>query len=268
MHIDIYKESYYKELAPAIIEAEKSQELQLSSWRPVRAEGISFSSKSSRLNNQEKLVFQSEFKGQKRPKSQAVREKFPPAFCPIQGWMGSTCIREGLLLYAVYRCKCQFHPKNILTDIPRIMCDEMSGHFLAQSAWHIKLIITGTHCCCYCCSVASVVSDSVWPHRRQPTRLPHPWDSPDKNTGVGCHFLLQCMKGKRESEVAQSCPTLSDPMDCSPLGSSVHGIFQTRVLKWGAIAFSAGTHYSITNIICNTKELKTISLSIHSTSIH
>ena len=74
--------------------------------------------------------------------------------------------------------------------------------------------------------------------RRQPTRLPHPWDSPGKNTGVGCHFLLQCMKGKSESEVAQSCPTLNDPMDCSPPGSSIHGIFQARVLEWGAIAFS------------------------------
>ena len=59
------------------------------------------------------------------------------------------------------------------------------------------------------------MSNSVRPHRRQPTRLPHPWDSPGKNTGVGCHFLLQCMKVKSESEVAQSCPTLSDPMDCS-----------------------------------------------------
>ena len=74
------------------------------------------------------------------------------------------------------------------------------------------------------------MSDSVPPHRRQPTRLPHPWDSPAKNTGVGCHFLLQCMKVKSESEVAQSCPTLCDPMDCSLPGSSVHGIFQARVL--------------------------------------
>ena len=80
------------------------------------------------------------------------------------------------------------------------------------------------------------MSDSVWPHRQQPTRLPHPWDSPGKNTGVGCHFLLQCMKVKNESEVAQSCPTLSDPKDCSLPGSSVHGIFQARVLEWGAIA--------------------------------
>ena len=76
------------------------------------------------------------------------------------------------------------------------------------------------------------------PHRRQPTRLPHPWDSPGKNTGVGCHFLLQCMKVKSESEVAQSCPTPSNPMDCSLPGSSIHGILQARVLEWDAIAFS------------------------------
>ena len=78
----------------------------------------------------------------------------------------------------------------------------------------------------------------MWPHRRQPTRLPHPWDSPGKNTGVGCHFLLQCMKVKSDKEVAQSCPTLRDPTDCSLPGSSVHGIFQARVLEWGAIDFS------------------------------
>ena len=76
------------------------------------------------------------------------------------------------------------------------------------------------------------------PHRRQPTRLHRPWDSPGKNTGVGCHFLFQCMKVKSESEVAQSCPTPSDPMDCSPPGLSVHGIFQARVLEWVVIAFS------------------------------
>ena len=87
-------------------------------------------------------------------------------------------------------------------------------------------------------AVASVVSDSVQPHRRQPTRHLCPWDSPGKNTGVGCHFLHQCMKVKSESEVAQSCLTLSDPMDCSLPGSSVHGIFQARVLERGAIAFS------------------------------
>ena len=125
------------------------------------------------------------------------------------------------------------------------------------------------------------MSDSVRLHRRQPTRLPHPWDSPGKNTGVGCHSLLQCMKVKvkslsrvqllatpwtaayqappsmgfsrqeywsglpfpspmheSESEVTQSCLTPSNPMDCSPPGSSIHGIFQARVLEWVAIAFS------------------------------
>ena len=82
------------------------------------------------------------------------------------------------------------------------------------------------------------MSDSVQPHRRQPTRLPHPWDSPGKNTGMDCHFLLQCMRVKGEREVAQSCPTLSDLMDRSLPGSSVHGIFQAGVLEWGAIAFS------------------------------
>ena len=81
------------------------------------------------------------------------------------------------------------------------------------------------------------MSDSVRPHRWQPTRLPHPWDSPGKNSGVGCHFLLQCMKVKSESEVAQSSPTLNDPMDCSLPGFSVHGIFQAKALEWGAIAF-------------------------------
>ena len=82
------------------------------------------------------------------------------------------------------------------------------------------------------------MSNSVQPHRQQPTRLHHPWDSLGKNTGVGCHFLLQCMKVKSESEVAQLCPILSDPMDCSLPRSSVHGIFQARVLEWVAIAFS------------------------------
>ena len=87
------------------------------------------------------------------------------------------------------------------------------------------------------------MSNSVRPHRRQPTRLPHRWDSPGKNTGVCCHFLLQRVKVKSESEVSQLCPTLSDPMDCSLPGSSIHGIFQARVLEWAAIAFSEpGVH--------------------------
>ena len=74
-----------------------------------------------------------------------------------------------------------------------------------------------------------------------PRGSPHPWDSPGKNTGVGCHFLLQCMKVKSQSEVTQWCPTLSDPMDYSPPGSSIHGILQARVLEWGAFAL----HYNL-----------------------
>ena len=98
-------------------------------------------------------------------------------------------------------------------------------------------------------AVTSVVSDSVRPHRRQPTRLHRPWDSPGKNTGVGCHFLLQCTKGKSESEVAQSCPTLHDPMDCNPPGSSVRGIFQTRVLKWVAIWLPTGESHGWRSLV-------------------
>ena len=89
------------------------------------------------------------------------------------------------------------------------------------------------------------MSDSSQPHGLQPTRLPSPWDSPGKNTGVGCHFLLQCMKMKSESEVTQSCPTLRDPMDCSLPGSSAHGIFQTRVLEWVAISFSNAWNWKV-----------------------
>ena len=98
------------------------------------------------------------------------------------------------------------------------------------------------------------MSNSLRSHRRQPTRLPSPWDSPGKITGVGCHFLLQCMKVKSESEVTQSCLTPSDPMDCSLPGSSIHGIFQARVLEWGAISFSASRCY-------NTKKRKNIAQS-------
>ena len=101
------------------------------------------------------------------------------------------------------------------------------------------------------------MSNSVQPHRWQPTRLPHPWDSPGKNIGVGCHFLLQCMKVKSESEVAQSCLTLSDLVNCSLPGSSVHGIFQARVLEWGAIAFSEIASYpNFKNLTCCKKEFE------------
>ena len=111
------------------------------------------------------------------------------------------------------------------------------------------------------------MADSVRPHRRQPTRLPRPWDSPGKNTRVGCHFLLQCMKVKSESEVAQSHPTLSDPMDCSPPGSSIHGIPQARLLEWGAIAFSDNTYYLIIKAISSYKVLETLLPSILGLSV-
>ena len=96
------------------------------------------------------------------------------------------------------------------------------------------------------------MSNSVRPHRWQPTRLRYPWDSPGKTTGVGCHFFLQCMKVKSESEVAQSCLTLSNLMDCSLPGSTIHGIFQVRVLEWGAIAFSAvrGSEHLFSSLMC------------------
>ena len=100
----------------------------------------------------------------------------------------------------------------------------MSGRVAAAAAAAAKSL----HSCPTLCD----------PMDGSPPGSPGPWDSPGKNTGVGCHFLLQCKKVKGESEVAQSCPTLSDPMDCSLPGSSVHGIFQARVLEWGAIAFS------------------------------
>ena len=92
----------------------------------------------------------------------------------------------------------------------------------------------------------SVMYDSVQPHRRQPTRLPCPWDSPGKNTGVGCHFLLQCMKVKSESEVAQSCPTLSDPMDYSLPGSSVHEF--SRQEYWSGLP--------LPSLTCTSRSLK------------
>ena len=87
------------------------------------------------------------------------------------------------------------------------------------------------------------MSNSVQPHRWQLTRLPHSWDSPGKNTGVACHFHLQCMKVKSKSEVPQSCPTLSNPIDCSLPGSSIPGSFQASVLEWVAMAFSSCIYY-------------------------
>ena len=89
------------------------------------------------------------------------------------------------------------------------------------------------------------------PHRRQSRRLPRPWDSPGKSTGVGCNFLLQCMKVKNESEVAQSCLTLCNPLDCSLPGSPIHGIFQARVPEWGAIAFSYPSILMLNSLLCH-----------------
>ena len=124
-----------------------------------------------------------------------------------------------------------------------------------------KFIIRNWFCdyvgCCCCCCITSVVSDYVRPHRPKPTRLPCPWDSSGKNTGVGCHFLLQCMKVKSEREFTQSCPTLSDPMDCSPPGSSIHGILQANVLEWGAIAFSGLCRLTSLNSAGQARTLET-----------
>ena len=99
------------------------------------------------------------------------------------------------------------------------------------------------------------MSDSVQPHRWQSTRLPRPWDSLGKDTGVGCRFLFQCMKVKSKSEVTQSCLTLSNPMDCSLPGSSIHGIFQARVLEWGAIATVCKFVVQLVESACNAGDL-------------
>ena len=109
--------------------------------------------------------------------------------------------------------------KSLLMKVRAMLCYAMLSHFS-----RVRLCVTP---------------------RQQPTRLPRPWDSPGKNTGVGRHFPLQCMKVKRESEVAQSCLTLSDPMECSLPVSSVHGIFQARVLEWGANALCMSIHSGI-----------------------
>ena len=105
---------------------------------------------------------------------------------------------------------------------------------------------------------------TLQPHRWQPTRVPCPWDSPGKNPGVVCHLLLQCRKGKSKSEVTQSCPALHDPMDCSPPGSSVHGIFQARVLEWSAIAFSSNIwHHQNDKKFLDVNELNTLTYMLH-----
>ena len=110
------------------------------------------------------------------------------------------------------------------------------------------------------------MSNSVRPHRWQPMRLRSPWDSPGKNNGVGCHFLLQRMKVKSESEVTQSCPTLSDHMDCSLPGSSIHGMCQARVLEWVAIAFSTVSNERSILILLKKKTDKVVQLMCETSS--
>ena len=106
------------------------------------------------------------------------------------------------------------------------------GNLISGSSWKILSITL------LACAAAAAKSLQSCPTLCDPTDsspLDSPvWDSPRKNTGVGCHFRLQCMRVKSEREVAQSRPTLRDPMDCSLPGSSAHGIFQARVLEWGA----------------------------------
>ena len=127
------------------------------------------------------------------------------------------------------------------TDNPvKICAEEMNRYFSKEDMQVANRCMKRCSTLLVIChrQVTSILCDSVRPHRRQPTRLPRSWNSPGKNPGVGCHFLLQCMNVKGESEVAQLCLTVNDPMDCSLPGSSVHGISQERVLEWGAIAFS------------------------------
>ena len=171
-------------------------------------------------------------------------EEHPPQLEPMERWFGFT----GLLLEVPYlACHLPKSQEIYLMSLPWNHPGEGESQPISHlkwktrsALWMVALMtytspsIIQTCCCCCCCLVTSVMSDSVWSHRRQPTRLPRPWDSPGKNTGVGCHCLLQCVEVKSESEVAQSCLTLSDPMDCSLPGFSIHGIFQARVLEWGA----------------------------------
>ena len=128
----------------------------------------------------------------------------------------------GVSMNTVQQLRAQQYGEDYILEQALLLTSQVTRHTLLQYVLVLLLQVT------------SVVSDSVRPHRRQPTRLRRPWDSPGKNTGVGFHFLLHCVKVKSESEVAQWCLTLGDPMDCSPPGSSIHGIFQARALEWGA----------------------------------
>ena len=125
---------------------------------------------------------------------------------------------------------------------------------LGADFFHEFQVTSNQPCCCCCCQVASVLSDSVRPQRQQPTRLPRLWDSLGKNTGVGCHFLLQCMKVKSQSEVAQSCLTPSDLMDCSLPGSSIHGF--SRQEYWSGVPLTLEDAYYQVTLHTKSKPLK------------
>ena len=126
-----------------------------------------------------------------------------------------------------------------MTSIPPLHSHQVHAGIPTQASlifWY--LFLPGTHKWKSATTTKSLQSCLTLCDYMAAHQAPRPWDSPGKNTGVGCLFLPQCMKVKSEREVAQSCPTRSDPTDCSPPGSSVHEIFQARVLEWGATAFS------------------------------
>ena len=145
-------------------------------------------------------------------------------FSREEHWSGLPCPPPGDLLNPGIKPTCPETPALAITA------------FTTAATWEASNSLTAAKLLQLCPTLCG-------PHRQQPNSLPNPWGSPGKNTGVGCHFLLQCMKMKSESEVAQSCLTLSDPMDHSLQSPSIHGIFQARVLEWGAIAFSKFSYY-------------------------
>ena len=161
-----------------------------------------------------------------------------------------------LFLYILWLCNGKvilFSPLGLMFIFP----ENKLVRFKKWSKIKDVAVVKGKRACCCCCEITSVVSDSVRPHRQQPTRLLHPWDSRGKNTRVGCHFLLQCIKVKSESEVAQSCPTLRDPIDCSWLFRPWD--FPGKSTGVGAIAFSKALLQTSINslaIILERKKLK------------
>ena len=165
-----------------------------------------------------------------------TRDNLKPSLWIISVYQTENSISQRLHGYCFYLQLQSSVEHKFIISLDSKVCSQRCKKWIISSKSLLMLSVNNDHfnyysilsdCCC-CCQVTSVVSNSVRPDRQQPTRLCHPWDSPGKNTGVGCHFLLQCMKVKSESEVAQSCPTLSDPVDYSLPDSSVHGIFQSK----------------------------------------